>query len=216
MKIVKDKDGPSISGLSKLTVNKGTKINYEKGVKAYDSNFGNCEFSVDSSDVNVSKYGTYYAIYTSVDKLGNKTTAKRVISVNHDKSDTDELVRQAASKLSSDAEAIRDYVRNNVKYNTKDGGSDPIWYGLKNKVGNCKVHAYIFEALLKLKGYTTKIIWTTDKTHYWNMVYLNGKWVHMDSTPTSLHNKYSIMNDDLRYQELQGRNWDRSLWPEAK
>ena len=215
LKIVKDKDGPKISGLSKITVNKNTKINYEKGVKAYDDNFGNCEFSVDSSSVNVSKYGTYYAIYTSSDKLGNKTTSKRVIVVNHDKSDTDELVKSVASSLSSNAEAIRDYVRNNISYNTNAGGSDPIWYGLKNKTGNCIVHAYIFDALLKQKGYNTKIIWTIDKSHYWNMVYLNGKWVHMDSTPTSRHNKYSIMNDEQRYERLQGRDWDRSLWPEA-
>lgn len=216
LKIVKDKEGPKISGLSKITINKGAKINYAKGVKAYDDNFGNCEFTVDASGVNISKYGTYYAIYTSTDKLGNKTTSKRVISVNHDKDDTNELVNQTANKLSSDAEAIRDYVRNNIKYNTNNGGSDPIWYGLKNKVGNCIVHAYTFDALLKNKGYNTKIIWTTDKTHYWNMVFLNGKWVHMDSTPTSRHNKYSIMNDEQRFERLQGRDWDRSLWPEAK
>ena len=216
LKIVKDTVGPKISGLSKLTINKGTKINYNKGVSAYDDNFGNCNFEVNSSNVNTSKYGTYQAIYTSSDKLGNKTTAKRTIIVNHDKNDTKELVKSVASKLSSNAESIRDYVRNNIKYSTNSGGSDPTWYGLKNKSGNCIVHAYVFDALLKQKGYTTKIIWTTDKTHYWNMVYLNGKWVHMDSTPTSRHNKYSIMNDAQRYERLQGRDWDRNSWPKAE
>ena len=216
LKIVKDNTGPKISGLSKITINKGTKIDYKKGVSAYDDNFGNCEYTVDSSGVNTSKYGTYYAIYTSIDKLGNKTTSKRVIIVNHDKNDTNELVKSVAKNLSSNAESIRDYVRNNIKYNTNNGGSDPVWYGLKNKLGNCIVHAYVFDAILKLKGYNTKIIWTTDKTHYWNMVYLNGKWVHMDSTPSSRHNKYSIMNDELRYERLQGRDWDRSLWPKAE
>ena len=144
-----------------------------------------------------------------------KTTEKRIIVVNHDKNDTNDLVKSAASSLSSDAETIRDYVRK-IKYSTNDGGSDPVWQGLKNKSGNCIVHAYVFDALLKQKGYTTKIIWTTDKTHYWNMVYLNGKWVHMDSTPTSRHNKYSIMNDDMRYERLQGRDWDRNAWPKAE
>ena len=216
LKIIKDTYGPKINGLTKLTVNKQTNIDYKKGVSSYDENTGNCSFEVDSSNVDVSKYGNYYAIYTSSDSYGNKTTTKRVIVVNHDATDTNNLIRSIASTLSSDAEKIRDYVRNNVKYNTNWGGNDPIWYGLNNKVGNCYVHATIFDALLKAKGYDTKIIWTTDKTHYWNMVYLNGKWVHMDSTPTSRHNKYSIMNDDLRYERLQGRNWDRSLWPKAE
>lgn len=215
LKIVEDKDGPKISGVSKLTVNKNTKIDYRKGVSSYDTNYGNCDFSVDSSGVDVTKHGTYYAIYTSSDKLGNKTTVKRVISVNHDQSDTNELVNKTASSLSSNAEAIRDYVRT-IKYSTNNGGSDPTWYGLTNRSGNCIVHAYVFNALLKAKGYSSKIIWTTDKTHYWNMVYLNGKWVHMDATPTSRHNKISIMNDEQRYANLQGRDWDRSAWPQAE
>ena len=213
--IVKDTVGPKLSGLSKITINKGSKIDYKKGVSAYDDNFGSCTFEVDTSGVNIAKYGNYYAVYTSKDKLGNKTTAKRVIVVNHDKTDTDNLVKSTASGISSNAEAIRDYVRNKIKYNTNYGGSDPIWYGLKNKLGNCYVHAKVFEAILKVKGYNTKLIWTKDKTHYWNMVYLNGKWVHMDSTPSSRHNKYSIMNDEQRYERLQGRDWDRSLWPAA-
>ncbi len=215
-KIIKDNTGPKISGLSKITINKGAKIDYNKGVKSYDDNFGNCEFSVDSSKVNINKYGTYYAIYTSSDKLGNKTTSKRVISVNHDQSDTNALVKSVADKLSSNVESIRDYVRSNIKYNGNSGGSDPVWYGLNNKVGNCIVHAYVFNSILKVKGYTTKIIWTTDKSHYWNMVYLNGKWVHMDSTPGSRHSKYSIMNDEMRYEQLQGRDWDRDKWPKAE
>ena len=216
LKIVKDTKGPKISGLSKITINKNTKIDYMKGVSSIDDNFGKCDISVDTSGVNISKYGTYYAVYTSSDKLGNKTTNKRVISVNHDKSDTDALAKKVADALSSDVEKIRDYVRTNVKYNSNSGGSDPVWQGLNNKIGNCIVHAYTFDALLKIKGYTTKIIWTTDKSHYWNMVYLNGKWVHMDSTPGTKHTKYSIMNDAQRYERLQGRDWDRSLWPKAE
>ena len=216
LKIVKDTKGPVFKGLGKITINKNQKIDYNKGVSAYDDNFGNSSFTVDSSNVNTSKYGTYHAVYTAVDKLGNKTTAKRVIVVNHDKSDTDALVKKVAATLSSDAEMIRDYVRTNVKYSHNSGGSDPTWQGLTNHVGDCIVHAYVFQALLKEKGYSTKLIWTTDKTHYWNMVYLNGKWVHMDSTPGDRHTKYSIMNDEQRYERLQGRDWNRSLWPKAE
>lgn len=216
LKIIKDTKGPVFKGLSKITINKNAKIDYRKGVSAYDDNYGNSEFSYDASKVDVSKYGTYYATYTSKDKIGNKTTAKRVIMVNHDKSDTNALVLSVASGLSGNAESIRDYVRTKIKYSTNSGGSDPVWQGLHNKVGNCIVHAYTFDALLKAKGFNTKIIYTKDKTHYWNLVYLNGSWRHMDSTPGSRHTKYSIMTDDMRYETLQGRDWDRSKWPKAE
>ena len=216
LNIIKDTIGPKISGLTKITIDKGKEINYISGVSSYDDNTGKCEYSVDSSKVNNKKYGTYYAIYTSTDALGNKTSAKRVIIVNHDQNDTNDLVKKIADTLPNDAEKIRDYVRNNIKYNTNWGGDDPIWYGLNNKVGNCFVHASVFEAILKLKGYTTQLIWTTEKGHYWNMVYLNGKWVHMDSTPRPNHTKYSTMNDSQRIEGLSGRDWDRSLWPKAE
>lgn len=216
LNIIRDTQGPKIQGLSKITVNKNTLIDYKKGVSAYDDNFGASTFTVDSSNVDVSKYGTYYAVYISTDKLGNTTNAKRIISVNHDKDDTNALVKSIASTLSSDLLSLRNYSRNTIGYIHNSGGGDPVWYGLTNKRGDCIVHAYVLDALLKEKGYTTKVIWVTDKSHYWNLVYYNGKWVHIDSTPGTRHTKYDIMNDNKRYETLQGRDWDRSLWPKAE
>ena len=90
-----------------------------------------------------------------------------------------------------------------------------MWYGFKNRSGNCYVHAMCLQALLREKGYTTQLIWVKDKSHYWNLVYINGSWKHVDSTPSSLHSRYSLMNDDQRYSTLSGRDWDRELWPEC-
>ena len=219
LEIVKDTQGPKISGLTKITAKKNTKIDYRAGVTSYDDNSGNCEFTYDDSKVDLLNDGLYYVIYTSTDSLGNKTTERRVVEVVHDNSDISDLVRNTASSLPNDVEKIRDYVRNKIDYNTNWGGDDPVWYGLTNKIGNCFVHAMVFDALLQAKGYTTKLIWTTDKTHYWNMVLLNGKWVHMDSTPGPSHSKYSFMNDKQRFERLnlngKSRDWDRSLWPKV-
>ncbi len=217
LSIIKDTKGPEISGLTKITAKKRANIDYRNGVSAYDENTGSCTFMVDSSKVDILNYGTYYVTYTATDALGNKTTAKRVVEIVYDKNDISDLVRKTADSLPNNVEKIRDYVRNKISYDHNDwGGADPVWYGLTNKIGNCYVHAVVFEALLEAKGYTTKLIWTTDKTHYWNMLILNGKWVHMDSTPGPSHSKYSIMNDAKRYERLQGRDWDRSLWPKAE
>ncbi len=211
----KDTVGPVISGLSTITVRKGATINYEQGVSAKDAKDGASSFTVDSSSVNTSVAGTYYATYTSSDTKGNKTTTKRKIVVNHDQADVDALVKSIASGLSSNVEQIRDYCRNKITYGHSYGDGDPIWYGFNNWTGNCYVHAECFQALLRAKGYETQMIWVTNKTHYWNLVKINGVWRHMDSTPDRNHRKISIMTDEQRLSTLSGRDWDHSAWPAA-
>ena len=213
LEVITDTVAPKFSGLGELKVEKHSSPNYSSGVTCKDDRDGQVEFTFDPSKVDTSKAGTYYVIYTAQDKAGNKASSKRKVTVNHDKEDTDALVKQIASGLSKDPEKIRDYVRTNVKYNTNYGGSDPIWYGFKNKYGNCYVHAKCFKALLDEKGISCQIIHTTDKTHYWLIVKINGQWKHMDATPSRLHGKYSIMNDEQRLSTLSGRDWDHDKWP---
>ena len=57
------------------------------------------------------------------------------------------------------------------------------------------------------------MIWVTNKSHYWLIVKINGQWKHIDPTPSRLHGKYSLMNDEQRLSTLSGRKWDTSQWP---
>ncbi|MCM1049933.1 MAG: DUF5011 domain-containing protein [Clostridiales bacterium] len=211
--VVKDKTPPVIKGLTTLSITKNSTPNYLAGVKAVDTEDGVCEVTCDAGGVDVTTAGTYYVTYTSKDKNGNTATSKRKVVVEHDKEDTDALADSIAAGLSNDPEAIRDYVRNTIKYSHNAGGDDPVWYGFTNKSGNCLVHALCLQSLLTRKGYETQLIWVTDKSHYWLIINLNGVWRHIDATPGSLHTKYSLMTDAQRYSILQGRNWDRSAWP---
>lgn len=213
--IRKDTIGPVISGLSAMTVTKGASIDYLKGVSAKDAKDGACEFAVNTDNVNTEKAGTYYAVYTSSDTKGNKTTSKRKITIKHNAEDERALVKEIASGLSNNVEEIRDYCRNKIRYGHSYGDGEPVWYGFNNWNGNCYVHAMCFQALLKEKGYTTQLIWVTNKTHYWNLVKIGGVWRHMDSTPDSNHRKISIMTDEQRLSTLKGRDWDHSAWPAA-
>ena len=212
--ILTDTTPPTIYGLTDMTVEKYSTPDYETGVYAYDDRSGYVSVSVDASRVNLTARGTYYVTYTARDAAGNVATARRKITVNHDAADTAALVAQIAATLPDDAESVRDYVRNLIWYNgSQYGGGDPVWYGLNYHNGNCYVYANVLKALLEAKGYTTQLIWVTDYSHYWLQVYLNGKWVHMDATVGRWHSRYSIMNDTLRYETLNGRDWDRSAWP---
>ncbi len=212
LKIIKNNIPPTIKGLKTMNVKRNSKPDFMKGVTAEDDRDGICKVTVNTDKVNLDKAGTYYAVYTAKDKSGNVRTAKRKVIVAHNADDTRELVKKLAAKLGNDPVELALYVRHNIKYNHSWGGDDPIWYGLKNKKGNCYVHALILRALYREKGISCKLIWVTDKSHYWLLVRVGGGWKHIDPTPGSKHPSY-LMNDTQRYQNLQGRDWDRSKWP---
>lgn len=214
--VLADTTAPKFSGLKDIATEKNQKPDYTSGVTAKDNWDGKVEFTYDDSKVNLGKAGTYYVTYTAKDQAGNKQTARRKVTVNHDAADTKALVNDIAAGLSSDPEAIRDYVRNSIKYSSSWGGDDPVWYGFKNKKGNCYVHALCLQELLEAKGYSTKLIWVTDKSHYWLLINLGGIWKHIDATPGQRHTKYSLMNDEQRLETLSGRTWDTSQWPAAE
>ena len=212
--VVEDFTPPKISGANKaLSVEKNSNVDFLKGVSAYDEKDGTCKVTCNSSSVNMKVAGTYYVTYTAVDNSGNKATVKRKVVVQHDKEDTAAMVREIAASLGNDPEKLRDYVRSKIHYNHDWGGTDPVWYGFTNKVGNCYVHACCLKAIFDLKGIESRMIWVTDKSHYWLIVKIDGKWKHIDPTPSTLHGKYSLMNDSQRLSTLSGRKWDTTKWP---
>ena len=217
LNVVLDTEPPEFTGVRPLPVEKNSTPDYYTGVSAIDARDGEVHFYVDASQVDTSKAGTYYVIYSAEDREGNLAYYRRQVSVMHSAEDTEELAVSIAATLSDDVEEIRDYVRNTISYSYNWGGDDPVWYGFTERSGNCYVHARCFQALLRAKGYETMIIWVEDQTHYWNLVKIDGVWRHMDSTPGSAnHSRYSIMTDDMRYETLSGRDWNRDAWPEAK
>lgn len=214
LKVKKDNDPPGINGLGNVTVNKYAKVDYYSGVSCYDAHDGSLAVKL-VSGINTSQYGTQYATYSCTDKSGNVKTSKRQYYVNHDSTDTHNKLVSYAQKAGKDPRSILYYVRGLVKYSSNWGGNDPVWFGLTNYQGNCYVHALIYQQMLDYYGYNSRLIWVTDKSHYWVLVNMEGGWKHCDPTPTARHEKVTCVNDAVRYANLQGRNWDRSNWPEA-
>lgn len=209
-----DTEPPVFYGLEDMILEKNRQPDYQAGVEAVDDREGQVDFTWDDSAVEPAEPGIYYVRYTASDSKGNTAVCSRRVEVVSDSADTQRLVTQLALQLEGSAEDIRDYVRTTIAYSAHWGGDDPVWYGLRYKTGNCYVHAMVLDALLREKGYDTRLIWCVDETHYWNMVCLDGVWWHIDSTPSShTHSKYSLMNDRQRYETLSGRDWDRDQWP---
>jgi hypothetical protein len=213
LRVGMDMEPPVITGLTTLTVEKGATPNYYEGVTAWDKLDGNCRVRCSYDNVDTSKSGIYYVTYTAIDSVGNTATARRKVEVLHDAEDRAALVREIAETLSSDPEALRDYVRNTIAYSSNWGGDDPVWYGFTQRTGNCYVHALCLKVLLDYYGYENQLIWVKDQSHYWLLIKLDGVWRHIDGTPSPTHSRYSLMTDKQRYETLKGRDWDREMWP---
>lgn len=215
--IQKDTEGPVISGLTTLTVEKNSQIDYYSGVRAIDDKDGRCEVTVNSNSVNVSAPGTYYATYTSKDSKGNTTTKRRKIVVNHNQEDTNAKLDEFYNNYCAgkDPVGMARAIREQISYSSNWGGSDPVWHGLTQGSGNCYVHAMIMQRCLQKAGYATKIIYLTDESHYWNIVNVNGTWWHIDATPSVNHTLGLLTNEQkLADAGLHGKTWDIEKWPE--
>lgn len=244
--IKEDTEGPVFSGISDLKVTKGDTADYKKGVTAKDGKDGDVEFTVDSSSVKLDTAGTYYATYTATDKAGNTTTSKRKIIVSEKSTASssstsssssgdvyakaDEFIVKATSGVSGTANkilAIKNYLRNNIKYSHRYNASNT---GSVNTAamkaftayeGDCYIHAAAAQVMFTRLGVQSIIVNALDYTHYWNMVYINGGWKHVDPTPGWAYADVGFMNDAKRLETLRRingyeyRDWDRSKFPVA-
>ena len=244
--IKEDTEGPVFSGISDLKVTKGGTADYKKGVTAKDGKDGDVEFTVDSSSVKLDTAGTYYATYTATDKAGNTTTSKRKIIVSEKSTASssstsssssgdvyakaDEFIAKATSGVSGTANkilAIKNYLRNNIKYSHRYNASNT---GSVNAAamkaftayeGDCYIHAAAAQVMFTRLGVKSIIVNALDYSHYWNMVYINGGWKHVDPTPGWAYADVGFMNDAKRLETLRRingyeyRDWDRSKFPVA-
>lgn len=220
LEIREDMEPPVFQGVGDMRVEIGSTPDYAANVVAVDNKDGYVEFTFQAIQEDTSKSGSYYVIYTAVDKAGNKATAQRRIIVDHDQADVNALVAKYADQLSDDPVEIMNWCYQNISYwGDSWGDGDPVWFGFTKWQGNCYVHAYCLQAILEHKGYETQIIWTTEKTHYWVLVNIGGAgddavWRHIDSTPGNIHLGYGLMDDEHRLWTLSGgRVWDFDQWP---
>ena len=216
--IRKDTDGPVFYGVSSMSVTKNSSVNFKRGVSAVDARDGSCSFTVDTSNVNLSKAGTYYAKYTAKDKKGNTTTVNRKVTVNHNQEDTNNKFNEFYNSYlaGQSVQGMVSTIKNKIGYNSSWGGDDPVWYGLTNYSGNCYVHALLVQKALNKAGYENRLIYTTDRTHYWNLVYQNGVWRHYDATPAGGHETGPLTDEQkLNSSAMHGRTWADSF-PKAE
>ena len=214
--VKKDNKPPVFSGLSTITTVKGQKIDYTKGVKAVDAKDGKVDFTYDASKVDINKMGEYTVYYTAKDKSGNVAKSSRKVIISHSKEDTDKLFMEFYNKYLKGKSVLEmtKTIREKIAYKAVRG-SDPIWTGLTTMSGSCYVHAAMLKKALDVAGIKNVFVQNTKGSHFWVLVYQNGKWRHYDPTPGQ--HSTGPMTDKQRaaYQTGIGRmTWDSS-YPKA-
>lgn len=171
--VEKDIEPPIINSPAQINVIKGEPILYKQQVQVVDNRDGEIKnFTVDNSNVNLDKLGTYSVIYKATDKKGN-TSIKEVMVVVTSK-ETGEAKKEAynyADDILSDLikedmnkqeklKAIYDYVMNCYTYIAAHEGTIDDYYvdalnGFKTKKGDCYVVNAMARVLLERSGIET-------------------------------------------------------------
>lgn len=86
------------------------------------------------------------------------------------------------------AAAIYSWVRGHLSYSASMGtiGDWPTaaYEGFRRRRGHCYTYYATSLALLSRAGIpSVEVIRSTDNDHYWNLVYVDGEWLHFDTTP---------------------------------
>jgi len=81
VKVIKDDEKPTLSGMSDISVYKNQKIDYLKGVTAKDNRDPDPQIKIDDSQVNLSVVGTYIVEYIVTDRSNNQAVYKRKVYV---------------------------------------------------------------------------------------------------------------------------------------
>ncbi len=134
-----------------------------------------------------------------------------------------------------------DYITDNCVYYLDENGYMGDWFShnaygaIMNKQAVCQGYAYSYKAILKKLGYDPNdihLVSSTNLGHMWNLVKLNGKWYHVDSTwddplvkdaatgkynmnnlnyQITLHS-YFLIDTQTNYSNRENYSFDMSVW----
>ncbi len=240
--VIADTEAPEIAGVENIAVYVGSTVNYRKNVTVTDDYDENPILKIDSSDVDVSKEGTYTVKYTATDAAGNTSTKQASVTVSKNVNSDDDKKLAAADladnvlksivkdsmTLKQKVTAIYNWARGNIAYSGHSDKADYLieaYNTLKTRSGDCfsyfAVTKLMFERLgipnidvVKVKNSST------DSNHYWSLVSIDGgdNYYHFDATPRKgTGDDFCLVTDAFldAYSDAhkKSHNRDKSLYP---
>lgn len=239
--VLPDTVPPTISGVKPIRVYVGDTVHYRQGISVTDDTDPSPKLTIDSSQVNLKKPGTYKIIYTATDASGNITKVESTVKVISKKVQnvSDEEIYRAADALlakiikdgmtkKEQAEAIYKWARGSCHYVSKPNPKNYMLAAydmLKSHCGDCYNYFSVSKLLFKrLNIVTIDVVKVKnsphDSEHFWNLVSLDGgvTWYHFDATPRrGPGDDFCLVTDAFidAYSEAHhgSHNRDKSLYP---
>ncbi len=199
-----DETPPEIQGVKDLTVTLGDALSYREGVTVTDDEDGSPSLEIDTTQVDLTKEGTYPITYTAKDASGNAATVKATVTVLPKPEETQDAIVQAAQAVldqiitpdmttRQQVQAIYLWARETITYGGHSDRDD--WrqtaYGiLENPRGDCFGYFAATKLLFEELGIPNQDVEKVkrskdDSEHYWSLVSIDGgeTWYHFDATP---------------------------------
>lgn len=185
----------------------------------------------------VHPYNTFEKVNTTFTSTGkvtlkkeNRYTEEQIEKLNKK---VDEIYKEnydSSKNVKENIKIFHDYIINHTKYdsNNTTGGTDinsSTAYGvLFDGVGICS--GYTDAMQLFLEKMNVKNYRISSSTHVWNLVYVEGKWLHLDLTwddpimsdgTNTLSDEYFLIDTNTLLSKEDGEhNFDKSVYIEAK
>ena len=231
--VVKDVEPPVFTDTSDKYLMIGEPIVYRSLVTVTDDS-GECEITVDTSQVDATRVGTYDVSYLATDPSGNTSSAVLTIHISEYSANEaklyeriDGLLKEITTEDMSEydkALAIYKYITSHMNYVADTGRMDYVTaasYAIDNMQGDCYVYASLAQAFFTRAGIKNMMISkrTSDPSHDWNLVDIGDGhgWYHFDATPRA-DRPVIFLWDDKRlseYSEAHGgsHDYDRAAYP---
>lgn len=238
--LVKRNEVPPVLMVTDIDVTAGGTVSYKNAATYYDDidTKEQLKLEVERSEVNLDKTGSYMVTYTVTDSSGNAVSASAKVNVLEEPAvwmDETQIQKVTAEVLSSileesmtekeKAEAIYRWVKKNIRYiseSEKGNYARAAYEGLIEHQGDCFVFAATARELLTYAEIPNLVIKksTDNPSHYWNLVYVEDGWYHLDTTPRADNSEFLLLTDaELEQYSVSHKNshiFDRSLYPEIK
>lgn len=194
---IKDTEAPVISGVTDIHIRPGESIAYKKNVVVTDNSGEDITVRVNNSGVDTKKIGIYPITYYAEDSAGNYTEVAAKVFVSEV---SEEMLEVVADNLLSTiitpdmsqkdrAYAVYSWIAYHVAYVDMESGVDPIkaaYDGITKYKGDCYVFGHMAQYLLTRAGVESILVTKEPSNgvdHFWNIINIDGKWYHFDSTP---------------------------------
>lgn len=236
LEVIDDFEAPKIFGVKPIESYENDSIKYREGVYLEDNLDENPTLTIDNSGVDISKPGKYKVKYIATDYTGNTREVETDVTILEKPEGyvEPELVYEEAMKVyptiitsdMTDAEkgfAIYNWCKTNLHYigvSDKSHWTAGAYEGFTTLRGDCYTYAVCAKALLDCAGIDNYLIERCDAvttSHYWNMLFVEGKWYFMDCSSTNTPmNAYLLTGTelhDLSYVHGFRYNYDHTGLP---